>query len=100
MYTSETLCVFSTEPKRHPAGYGRQITVTPIKELGDTFVFRVDWTRSRDRGRVTDTPKGSVEIALKPGKSVPLDYIVPGPTDSAPQPCSAVGMLLQVDLRQ
>jgi hypothetical protein len=100
MYTTETLCVFGTDPKRHPTGYGWQITVTPVKELGDTLVFRVDWTRTRDRGRVTDAPKGSVELALRPGKSVPLDYIVPGSTESAPQPCSAVGMLLQVDLRQ
>ncbi len=100
MYTTETLCVFASDSKRNPTGYGWQVTVTALKDMGETLVMRVDWARTRDRAQVTETPKGSVELALTPGKSVPLDYIVPGPSDSAPRPCNAVGMLLQVELRQ
>lgn len=100
LYTVDTLCVFANDPTRHPTGYGWEVKVTRIKEVGDTLIARVDWKRSRDRGQVTEAPNGSVELALAPGKSVPLDYIVPGPSSSAFGPCDAVGMLLQVDLRR
>jgi hypothetical protein len=100
MYTAETLCVFANDPTRHPTGYGWEVNVTPVKEVGDTLIVRVDWKRSRDQGQVIDVPKGSVELALARGKSVPLDYIVPGPSGGGFGPCHAVGMLLQVDLRR
>jgi hypothetical protein len=76
MYTAETLCVFSTDPKRHPAGYGWQITLTPVKELGDTLVFRVDWTRTRCASvrnraeRREDCPGHLRRLRSGPGASV------------------------------
>ena len=100
LYTADTLCVFANDPSGHPPGYGWDVKITPVKEVGDTLIVRVDWKRSRDQGQVTDAPRGSVELALAPGRSVPLDYIVPGPSGGAFGPCDAVGMLLQVDLRR
>jgi hypothetical protein len=98
IYTADTLCVFKSDYKQIPkdVGYGWRFKVTPVKEVGETLIVRVDWNRSRDRGQNSEVPKGSVELALGPGKSVPLDYIVPGSADGASTQCSAVGMLLQV----
>ena len=72
--------LFANDPKRHPTGYGWEVKVTPVKEVGDTLIARVDWKRSRDRGQVTEAPERVRRAALAPGKSVPLDYIVPGPS--------------------
>lgn len=103
IYTMDTLCVFNSDYQQIPrnVGYGWQFKVTPVRDVGETLIVKVDWNRSRDRGQTTETPKGSVELALAPGRSVPLDYIVPDSAQTAAYgPCNAVGMLLQVDLRR
>jgi hypothetical protein len=105
IYTMQSLCVFNSEYKQIPStvGYGWRFEVAPVREIrgagGDAVVVRVDWSRSRERGRTTDAPSGSVVVTLTPGKSIPLDYIVAGPVDSVSGPCSAVGMLLDISLK-
>jgi hypothetical protein len=92
----DTLCVFSNRGAS-AMGYEWQFTVTPLRDAAGAAVVRVNWHRSKERGQVTDSPKGLVELTLAPGKSVPLDYIVPAPEGAGT--CRAVGMLLEISLR-
>ena len=96
IFTAETLCVFSTD-QTNPA-YGWRLNVTPLKEFSNAVSVRVEWQRSRDRTRLDTAPKTSVEVTLRPGQSIPLDYIV---ADGVPQgdTCDAVGMLLRIGLK-
>ena len=91
----DTLCVFSNRGATD-IGYEWQFDVTPLREVAGAAVVRVNWHRSKDRGQATDSPKGSVELTLAPGKSVPLDYIVPAAEHAGT--CRAVGMLLEISL--
>jgi hypothetical protein len=96
IFTTDTLCVFSTGPK-NPA-YGWRLNVTPLNEARGALTVRVDWQRSRDRTKIDDLPKTSVQVTLKPGDSIPLDYILAGPVPAG-RTCEAVGMLLRIGLK-
>jgi hypothetical protein len=96
IFTTDTLCVFSTGPE-NPV-YGWRLSVTPLSEARGALTIRVDWQRSRDRTKIDDLPKTSVQVTLKPGDSIPLDYIGAGPVPLG-RTCEAVGMLLRIGLK-
>jgi hypothetical protein len=96
IFTTDTLCVFSTSAE-NPA-YGWRLNATPVGETGGALTVRVDWQRSRDRSKIDDLPKTSVQLTLKPGDSIPLDYIVAEPLPAG-RTCKAVGMLLRIGLK-
>lgn len=62
------------------------------------LTVRVDWQRSRDRSKIDDLQKTSVQLTLKPGDSIPLDYMVAEPLPLG-RTCKAVGMLLRIGLK-
>jgi hypothetical protein len=96
IFTAESLCVFSAVPE-NPA-YGWRLNVTPISEALGALTVRVDWQRSKDRTKTDDATKTSVQVTLKQGQSIPLDYIQAGSV-SPGESCQAVGMLLRIGLK-
>lgn len=54
--------------------------VTPIRVVGDAVTFKLHWTRSRDRGKDSSVPNGDLELTLRPGESLPIDFAEVPPT--------------------
>jgi hypothetical protein len=57
--------------------------VTPIRVVDDAVTFRLRWLRSRDRGKESSAPGGDVELTLRPGQSLPIDFAEVPPTGTA-----------------
>jgi hypothetical protein len=97
--TTESMCIFANPGQTVGVGYGWRVELQPIGEDRGSLVVHVDWKRVRDQGRDVTTPNGSVELSLRMGQSLPLDYIVPVARTSGPGPkCEALGALLEVGL--
>ena len=98
IYTMDTLCVFAT-PNVPPSatGYGWNLNVTPVGEVGGSLSVRAEWQRVKDRGAAVDAPRSAVELTLRPGQWVPLDYIQAGPVPAG-RSCNATGMLLRIGI--
>jgi hypothetical protein len=89
--TGESFCIFGKGDQRR---HGWQVHVARIG--GGAGVLAVDLEVTRVK---SENAQPSVfRLSLKPGASVPLDYLTPDPGPSADQ-CGAIGMLLRVGLK-
>lgn len=57
--------------------------VTPLRVVEDAVTFRLRWTRTRDGGKESRAPGGDVELTLRPGQTLPIDFADVPPTGTA-----------------
>jgi hypothetical protein len=100
IYTTRSLCVFNNTDglSLNDAGYGWTFDATLVKRAADGATVHVNWSRTKDRGQLSDSPSAAVDLVLTSGTSIPLDYIVPGPQTGPGSQCDAIGMLLEITL--
>ena len=76
----ETLCSLaasSREPSQTP-GTGWHFSGRVLKRTGDDFLVDIEWSRLWDRStRLTDPPKGSMQVTLRAGDRLSLDDVTP-----------------------
>jgi hypothetical protein len=68
--------------------------VTPVRVVDDAVTFRLRWTRMRDGGKDSKAPGGDVELTLRPGQTLPIDF-----ADVLPTGASAVCAFTRAELR-
>jgi hypothetical protein len=92
LYTTRSLCVFNNTDglSLNDAGYGWTLDATLVKQAADGATVHVNWSRTKDRGQLSDSPSAAVDLVLTPGTSIPLDYIVPGPQTGSGSQCKQV----------
>jgi hypothetical protein len=78
--TSEVCGLGASSRVRPDAVAAWTYEVTPIRVVDDAVTFRLRWLRSRDRGKESTAPGGDVELTLRPGQSLPIDFAEVPPT--------------------
>jgi hypothetical protein len=63
------------------------VEVTPLSVAGDAATFRLRWVRARDNGRPSTQPSGNMELTLRVGQSIPLDFLTGPPPSGSGEPC-------------
>ncbi len=80
VWTGDTLCWLAAsgrEPATVPA-LGWYFRGRVLKRTGDEFLVDIEWARLWDRStRLTDGPKGSMQVTLRSGERLALDEVVP-----------------------
>jgi hypothetical protein len=57
------------------ADLGWAVEITPVRVVNDAVTFRVAWARTRDEGKASTERKSDTELTLRPGESIPLDFV-------------------------
>lgn len=57
------------------ADLGWAVEITPVRVVNDAVTFRLFWARTRDEGKASIQPRGDMELTLRPGESMPLDFV-------------------------
>ena len=57
------------------ADLGWAVEITPVRVVDDAVTFRLAWARTRDEGKASTQPRSDMEVTLRPGESIPLDFV-------------------------
>jgi hypothetical protein len=79
-WANESLCLLSAssrEPAVAPA-VGWHFRGSVLKRANDEFLVEIEWVRLWDQyARLTEGPKGSMQVTLRPGEPLTLDEVTP-----------------------
>ena len=79
-WANESLCLLSAssrEPAAPPA-VGWHFRGAVLKRGNDEFLVEIEWVRLWDQfTRLTDGPKGTMQVTLRPGEPLTLDEVIP-----------------------
>jgi hypothetical protein len=93
VWANETLCMLSAsdnEPSATPA-IGWHFRGRLLKRSGDEFQVDIEWVRLWDKyARLTEGPKGSMQVTLRPNEPLTLDEVTPRAAG-----CQVVGARLE-----
>jgi hypothetical protein len=74
------------------ADLGWAVEITPVRVVNDAVTFRLAWARTRDEGKASTQPRSDTELTLRPGESIPLDFV----HHSCPSQSQRIGASLRV----
>jgi hypothetical protein len=90
-------CGFGVAARLVPGGFTSwSVEVTPLEVDGEAVRFRLWWVRSRDKGTDTTTPRGEIEVTMRPGESLPIDMAPVPPSLTMPYECGVRAVTLRV----
>ncbi len=88
-------CSFAVSRAVEPdADLGWAIEITPVRVVNDAVTFRLAWARTRDEGKASTQPRSDTELTLRPGESIPLDFV----HHSCPSQPQRIGASLRVSV--
>ena len=97
LYTTETLCVFqpNKDDPTKTRGYGWEFSVGLTDAPSDGLLVRIVWRQTAPESAAG--AERTRELSLRPGDSIPIDTIRPGPVAPG-RSCDATKMELEVRL--
>jgi hypothetical protein len=82
------------------AAGGWIVQVTPTKVENHAATFHLHWVRARDNNKESASPGGDTDLTLKPGESLPIDFMSIAAPARWPSgtPCDAKAVSLRVSV--
>lgn len=98
VWANDTLCMLSASDNEPPAtpAVGWHFRGRVLKRTGDEFQVDIEWVRLWDKyARLTEGPKGTMQVTLRPNEPLTLDEVTPRAAG-----CQVVGARLEAAILQ